>query len=163
MKISIIAAVARHRSGQMVIGKGGALPWRLPEDLRRFKEFTMGCPIIMGRKTWDSIGRPLPGRLNIVVSRRAQKTNGGEMSRSLQDAANLAKTKNPREIFIIGGGQIYREALPVADKMYLTEIFAEMEGDAFFPPFDKREWQETARESNSNKEFRYDFVVYEKR
>lgn len=162
MKISIIAAVARHKNGKMVIGKGGALPWRLPEDLRRFKKLTMDCPIIMGRKTYDSIGRPLAGRFNIIISRTVEKIEGCEIARSFDAAIAAAKAQNTGEIFIIGGAQIYQLALSVADKIYLTEINSDAEGDAFFPPFSKTEWREKERAINNGEKFRFDFVVYEK-
>ena len=189
MKISIIAAVARHKSGEQVIvnrkrripvsqkdkkiiGNNGALPWHLPEDLRRFKELTMGCPVIMGRKTFDSIGRPLPGRQNIIISRTATNISGCEIARSLDDAIAFAKTQNPREIFIIGGAQIYKLALPIAEKIYLTEINSDTEGDAFFPQFSKKEWGKGNRKDGGSgvplfegikeKSINFDFVVYEK-
>ncbi|MGI9306865.1 MAG: dihydrofolate reductase, partial [Gammaproteobacteria bacterium] len=132
--ISIIAAAAEC-NGKKVIGKNSALPWHLPEDLRRFKQLTLNCPVIMGRKTYDSIGKPLPGRFNIIITRNAALQIGGaQTARSLDDAVNIAKAENPPEIFIIGGAQIYEQAMPIAARMYLTEINCEAEGDVFFPP-----------------------------
>lgn len=126
-----------------VIGKGGELPWRIPEDLRHFKAMTMGHAIIMGRKTYASIGRPLPGRRNIVVSRSADAFEGSEIARSLEEAIALARTTDgePR---IIGGAQLYTDALPLATRIFLTEVHRSVDGDAFFQ-FDRSGWRETSR------------------
>jgi dihydrofolate reductase len=122
------------------------LPWRLPEDLQHFKRTTMGAPIIMGRKTWDSIGRPLPGRRNIVVSRnRDLHIEGADVVGSLEDAQRLCV--GVEQVFLIGGAQLYAEALPSADRLIVTEIDADVEGDAFFPAVDRTTWVETAREA----------------
>jgi dihydrofolate reductase len=159
--------VARARNG--VIGRGGALPWHLPEDLKRFKALTLGHPVVMGRKTWDSIlarnGKPLPGRRNIVVSRQAGfSAPGGEAAGSL-DAA-LALCADAPVVFVIGGAQIYAEALPRAQCVELTEIDADVEGDAVMPPLDPAVWQETQRESHgpsAERPFGYAFVTYRRR
>jgi dihydrofolate reductase len=156
--------VARARNG--VIGRNGELPWRLPEDLKRFKALTLGHPVLMGRKTWDSIlarnGKPLPGRRNIVISRQAGfDTPGGEAASSL-DAA-LALCADAPAVFVIGGAQIYAEALPRAHCVELTEIDADFEGDAVMPPLDPAVWQETQRESHgpsAERPFGYAFVTY---
>ncbi len=141
MKLSLI--VARARNG--VIGRDNALPWRLPEDLAHFKRTTMGHPIIMGRKTWDSIGRPLPGRRNIVVTRDAGWTaEGAERVASIREA--VASCAGVSAAFVIGGAQIYRAALPLADALDVTEIDRDIDGDTLFPPIDSREWIETSRE-----------------
>ena len=151
--VSLVAALARNR----VIGAGDRLPWHLPEDLRRFKRLTMGAPVIMGRKTHDSIGRPLPGRRNIVVTRQADaRWDGCEVARSLDDAIALAA--DAPEVFVIGGGELYRLALSRADRLYLTLIDADYEGDAFFPEFDPADWRETAREPGAG----FAFVTYER-
>jgi dihydrofolate reductase len=140
--------VARADNG--VIGWRGALPWRLPEDMRRFKALTLGKPCIMGRKTWESLPkRPLPGRSNIVVTRdESYRAGGALVGRSLDDAIALAERENPEEIMIIGGAEIYREALPRADRIYLTEVHGVFEGDVVMPPFDTREWREASREDH---------------
>jgi len=153
--------VARARNG--VIGRDNTLPWRLPEDLQHFKRTTLGAPIIMGRKTWDSIGRPLPGRRNIVVSRnRDLKLEGAEVVSSLEDAQRLCV--NVEQVFLIGGAQLYAEALPSADRLIVTEIDADVEGDAHFPAVDRSTWLETARETHHSEAngFEYAFVVYER-
>jgi dihydrofolate reductase len=133
MIVSLIAALARNR----VIGRENQLPWRLPEDLKRFKALTMGHPVLMGRKTSESIGKPLPGRLNLVVSRAGL---------SFDDALSKARDSGTDELFVIGGAQIYEKALPLADRMYLTLIDSDVEGDAYFPQWDPGEFRETARE-----------------
>ena len=140
MIVSLVAAVAANG----VIGRDGDLPWRIPEDLRHFKAVTLGKPVIMGRKTWQSIGRPLPGRRNIVVTRDASfAAPGAEIADSL-DAA-LAMTADAAEVCVIGGGEIYAQALPYGDRLYLTEIAATVAGDVHFPAFDRAVWQETDR------------------
>lgn len=153
--------VARARNG--VIGRDNALPWRLPEDLQHFKRTTLGAPIIMGRKTWDSIGRPLPGRRNIVVSRnRGLTLEGAEVAASLEDAQRLCV--GAEQVFLIGGAQLYAEALPSADRLILTEIDADVPGDAFFPAVDRSKWIEVARETHHSEAngFDYAFVTYER-
>jgi len=155
--VSLVAALARNR----VIGTGNRLPWHLPEDLKRFKRLTMGAPVIMGRKTHQSIleqaGRPLPGRRNIVVTRQADaRWDGCEVARSLDDAIALAG--EAPEVFVIGGAELYRLALPRADRLYLTLIDADYEGDTFFPAFDPADWRETAREPGAG----FAFVTYER-
>jgi dihydrofolate reductase len=134
--ISIIVAVAENN----VIGRDNQLIWHISEDLKRFKELTMGHHIIMGRKTWESIGRPLPGRKSIIVSRNANfKAEGAAVAGSLLEAIDYAK--NDTEVFIIGGGEIYRGALPLAHKLYLTKVHRRFEGDVFFPEIDTMKWK----------------------
>jgi dihydrofolate reductase len=151
--VSLVAALARNR----VIGASNRLPWHLPEDLQRFKRLTMGAPVIMGRKTHESIGRALPGRRNIVVTRRPRASwDGCEVAGSL-DAA-LAAAGDAPEVFLIGGAELYRLALPRADRLYLTLIDAEYPGDTLFPEFDPADWRETAREPGAG----FAFVTYER-
>lgn len=158
--ITLIAALARN----LVIGKGNTLPWRLPEDLKRFKSLTLGHPVIMGRKTWQSLGRPLPGRTNIVVSHSADfATTGGILAGSFEAALAAAAATGTDETFIIGGAEIYQQALPVAQRLQLTEIDQDFSGDAFFPPINLVEWREMARESHhADAPFDYAFVTYER-
>ncbi|MGD1956463.1 MAG: dihydrofolate reductase [Sphingomonadales bacterium] len=139
----ISAIVARGSNG--VIGKDGDLPWRLPEDLKRFKAITLGKPIIMGRKTWDSLGRPLPGRKNIVLTRDTQfAAEGCVVVHTLDDAIDAAS--GTEDIMIIGGAEIYRLAMPHVGRIYLTEVDAAPDGDTYFPELVEREWQKSAEE-----------------
>jgi dihydrofolate reductase len=133
-----VVAVARNG----VIGKDGALPWRYPEDMRHFKRVTLGHAVIMGRRTWESIGKPLVDRRNIVVSRAALP--GVEVVPTLEQALALARTADD-EPRVIGGAGLYAAALPLATRLYLTEVEREVEGDTFFPPFDRTAWRETER------------------
>jgi dihydrofolate reductase len=155
--------VARARNG--VIGRGGKLPWRLPEDLAFFKRTTMGQPIVMGRRTWESIGRPLPGRRNIVVSRLAGfLADGAETAPSLDEALRLCA--DSEDVFVIGGAQLYAEALPRADRLIVTEIDADFEGDTHWPAPDPAQWREAAREHlppAGQRPFAMDFVTYLRR
>ena len=157
-RIALIAAVARNG----VIGLHGRLPWRLPDDLKRFRALTSGHAIVMGRKTWESIGKPLPERQNIVVSRHLDfAAPGAVVAHSLPEAIGLAAMPSP--LFIIGGEAIYRDALPLADHLFLTEIHRQFDGDAKFPDFDRTQWRETARESrrlDGDSGFAYDFASY---
>jgi dihydrofolate reductase len=156
--VSLIAAVARDGG----IGRSGGLLVRLPDDLPRFKRITMGAPIVMGRKTWDSIGRALPGRTNIVVTRdQAFRAPGGEVAASLDDALALAAAA-PR-VYVIGGAQIYALALPLADELLLTEIDAEFPADTFFPAWQRDRFAQTAREPHQSADgVRYAFTTYKK-
>lgn len=129
--ISIIAAVAENG----VIGSGNRMPWHLKEDLRHFKTLTFGHGVVMGRKTWESLGRPLPGRRNVVVTRQQLQAPGCEVAHSLGEA--LALFASEEELFVIGGAQLYALALPLADRLYLTHIGHPFEGDAYFPPWDR--------------------------
>jgi dihydrofolate reductase len=142
--ITLVVAVAENG----VVGKAGALPWRIPEDLKRFKALTMGKPVIMGRKTWDSLPRkPLPGRHNIVMTRDPSfRADGATVARSFDDALAQAAKDGPDEIMIIGGEAVFAAALPRAQRIHLTEVAAAPEGDAFMPRFDAAQWREIARE-----------------
>jgi len=159
-RISIVAAVAGNRA----IGSGNAMPWRLPEDLRRFKRLTLGHDVIMGRKTFESIGSALPGRNNIVITRSPGWSSPGCVTaHTLEDA--LSATRGSGEAFVIGGAQIYALAMPLAQRLYLTEIERDFEGDAFFPEFDRSQWLEISRERRTAAGptgFEYAFVDYER-
>ena len=154
--------VARARNG--VIGRDNQLPWRLPEDLAFFKRTTMGAPIIMGRKTHESLGRPLPGRRNIVVSRDAGRRFAGcDTATNLDDALKLAAQDQAPEAFLIGGAELYKEGLRHADKLIITEISIDFDGDAHFAALDPEEWEEVAHETHrahAPNEFDYAFVTY---
>lgn len=141
MKVSLIVAAARNG----VIGRNNELPWRLPEDLKYFKSVTMGKPLIMGRKTHESIGRPLPGRLNVVISRQPRDSEDPNLRwvDSIEAALALVRREQPdaAEVIIMGGEQIYRQSLPWADRVYLTRVDANVEGDAVFPTLDETQWR----------------------
>ncbi|MBX4335027.1 dihydrofolate reductase [Bartonella raoultii] len=167
LPICLIAAVAQNG----VIGHEGAMPWHLSTDLQRFKALTFGSPIIMGRKTWDSIGRPLPGRTNIVITRNDTFTaEGAVIAHSLSQACAIAKkvaSQNGADaIFIIGGGEIFQQGFHLADKIFLTEVLASIQGDSFFPVIDKDKWTlvqtqdipQGDKDSHSTR-----FVVYERK
>jgi dihydrofolate reductase len=143
-RIAFVVAVARNG----VIGAKGDLPWRISSDLKRFKQITMGKPVIMGRKTWESLPkRPLAGRLNIVITRdRAYEAPGGVVVTSVEEALTAARQANAEEICVIGGSEIFRHFLPMADRLYLTEVDLAPEGDAVLPPLDFSQWTETSRE-----------------
>jgi len=167
MRKALIVAMSRNR----VIGRNNKLPWYLPGDLRYFKQATMGKPIIMGRKTWDSIGRPLPGRMNVVISRNPEweAPAGTVAAESLEDALVKAEAQaeieGGDEVMIIGGGQIYAEVLPMVDRIYITQVHAEVDGDAFFPEVNWEEWEELGREdfsASDNNPYDYSFVVYQR-
>jgi len=159
--ISLIVAMAQNRT----IGVNNTLPWRCPEDLKHFKALTMGHHMIMGRKTFDSIGKPLPGRTTVIVTRNAAlKVEGCLVAHSLQEA--ITASKDDEEIFIVGGAEIYAQALPLADTLYITEIQQDVDGDAHFPAVDQHAWQEVAREVRSQIEpqaLQYHFVTYRRR
>jgi dihydrofolate reductase len=145
MVVALVVAMAKNH----VIGKEGGLPWHIPGDLKLFKQTTMGKPIIMGRKTWQSLGHPLPGRPNIVITRDpAYKVEGAsvvnDLDQALALAGKMAADLQVEEIMVIGGAEIYRLALPKADRLYLTEVDLLPEGDAFFPDLDQAQWQETS-------------------
>lgn len=148
MHISLVAAMAANR----VIGHEGQMPWHLPSELKYFKEITMGKPIVMGRRTFESIGRPLPGRHNIVISRNAPDLPAGVTLVSSLDEA-LRAAAEAEEIMVIGGGEIYRQFLPVATRLYLTEIDLEVDGDTWFPYYEPDKWVSTVlREENAKGE-----------
>jgi dihydrofolate reductase len=147
--ISIALVVAAAENG--VIGRGGGLPWRIPSDLKTFRRLTLGKPIIMGRKTYQAIGKPLDQRDNIVVTRdpafqAAGVIVAGSLAEALANARALAAAKSIDEMIVIGGAELYRQALPLADRIYLTRVHAEPQGDALFPPLSEGDWHEVSRE-----------------
>ena len=164
MKVALIVAVSENN----VIGRDNQLPWHLPEDLQYFKSVTMGKPILMGRKTYDSIGRPLPGRANIVITRDPNWTAEGVIVvNSLEDAmaegAEASNAVESDEIMVIGGAQIYHDCLPIADKLYLTKVDARIEGDAFFPEIDSSQWKKISEKSPSAVDKHpYSFLILER-
>lgn len=158
-RISLISALAQNRT----IGIDNTLPWRLPEDLRHFKALTLGHHILMGRKTYESIGKPLPGRTTVIITRGDYAAPAGvKIAHSLQEA--IAICGADEEIFFVGGAQLYAQALPLADRLYLTEIQAEVEGDAWFPDYDRAQWREVSRDRRTDEAagLEYHFVVYDR-
>jgi dihydrofolate reductase len=166
LQLAVIVAAAENG----VIGRNNTLPWHLPGDLRYFKQVTMGKPIVMGRKTFDSIGRPLPGRTNIVITRNPDfRAEGVRVAASLDEAlrlaADIALTDGAPELVVIGGVEIYRASIPRADRLYITEVHASVEGDAFLPRIDWAHWREIGRERHSASDanpYDYSFVVYQR-
>lgn len=162
---SLIAALGQNR----VIGVNNSMPWHLPADFKYFKATTLGKPIIMGRKTWDSLGRPLPGRLNLVVTRQKDLTlEGAEVFTSLADAIaraeEWAQEQGVAEVMLIGGAQLYAQGLPEADRLYLTRVGLSPEGDAWFPEFDEAEWKLVSNEEHAALDDKpaYGFEVWER-
>jgi len=162
MRLSMIAALGKNR----VIGNNNKMPWHLPADLQFFKKTTMGKPIILGRKTYDSIGRPLPGRLNIVLSRdKSLKIEGCTVVNSLDEAMLVAEKQDSDEIFITGGAYLYNTYLKDADRLYLTLIDEEFEGDTFFPDYTQYNWKQIEKKTNSADDqnpFAYSFVTLDR-
>jgi dihydrofolate reductase len=158
--LSIIVAMAKNRT----IGINNTLPWRIPDDLKHFRKLTMGHHMVMGRKTFESIGKPLPGRTTVVVTRdRNLKIDGCIVAHSLTEA--LAACASDPEVFVVGGADIYAQALDLADTLYVTEIQQEVTGDARFPEFDRTQWRETSREKRSQETpqpLEYHFVEYQR-
>ena len=157
-RVSLIVAMAKNR----VIGLNNTLPWHLPADLKHFKELTMGHHIVMGRKTYESIGKPLPGRTSVVVTRNPVYSVPGAVVVNSLEAA-ISSCGDDEEIFVIGGAELYRQAITLADRIYLTEIDANIDGDAYFPEFTHSEWDELAREKHSQQEplpLEFHFVTY---
>ena len=149
-----------------MIGRENTIPWRIPEDMRHFREVTMGHPVVMGRRTWDSLPerfRPLPGRRNVVVSRNpVWRADGAERAESLGDALRLLD--GAPKVFVIGGGELYAHALPLADELLLTEIDADIEGDTFFPSWERAAFEETSREQHMSRTgVPFSFVTYLRR
>lgn len=167
MRLSLVVAVAENG----VIGRDNGLPWRLPGDLKRFKSITMGKPIIMGRKTFDSIGRPLPGRTNIVLTRDRTFSDAGvrpayDLAEAIKIAEACSDTQGASEIMIIGGAGIYELALAAASRIYLTEVHMEAAGDTYFPDLDRGDWTEKSREAGSvepGDSCDYSFVVLDRK
>jgi len=156
-KIYLVAAVARNG----IIGRAGALPWHLPEDLKHFKRLTLGHPVIMGRRTWESLSGPLPERDNIVVTHRpGYEAPGAAVANSLPAA--LALCAGEPMAFVIGGQQLFAESLPMAAGLMMTEIFRDYEGDTWFPQYDRSQWRETQRQAHTAADgTKFDFVLYE--
>ncbi|MCW3479791.1 dihydrofolate reductase [Neisseriaceae bacterium JH1-16] len=154
--VTLVVAMAENH----VIGINNTLPWHLPEDLKHFKAVTLGKPVVMGRKTWDSIGRPLPGRRNIVVTRNADwSADGAEVAHSLDEALALAGAVE--EVCVIGGAELYRQAIDGAGRLLVTEVGLTVAGDAFFPVIDRSRWQEATREAHQREDgLSYAFVEY---
>ncbi len=166
MVISLIAAVSSNR----VIGKDNDLPWKLPDDMKYFMETTKGHHVIMGRKNYESIPdkfRPLPNRSNIVITRQANfNAPGCIVVHSIERALDIANNNGESEVFIIGGAEIYKQGLANTQRMYLTEIDATIDGDTFFPDFEKNDWIETSRiphEADDRHQYEFDFVIYERK
>ena len=162
MIVSLIVATAEND----VIGKENSIPWYLPADLAHFKQTTMGHPIIMGRKTHESIGRALPGRYNVVITRqKSYRAEGCAVVHSLDDALKLPEVKKANEVFIIGGAEIYKLAMPLAKRIYLTKVHASVEGDKFFK-FDSDEWHQISNEKHAaykKNQYDYEFIVLERK
>jgi dihydrofolate reductase len=156
-RVYLVAAIASNGA----IGVNGQLPWRLPEDLKFFKQLTLGHPVVMGRRTWESLGKALPGRKNIVVTHRAgYEAPGATVAGSLEEA--LALCAGEPEAYVIGGNQLFAESLPTADGLVLTEIYRDFAGDTYFPAYDRSKWKETKREAHTAADgMRFDFVRYE--
>lgn len=152
-RVTLLAALGRN----LVIGRDGQMPWHLPADLKHFKTTTMGHPMVMGRKTFDTIGRPLPGRRSIVVTRQADWSHPDvEAAHSLAEALSLAGPE--AEVFVVGGGQLYAEAMPYAQRMILSELPDSPEGDTFFPEWVAQDWREVSREHEDG----FDIATYER-
>ncbi len=166
MRLALIAAMASNR----VIGRNNQLPWYLPGDLKYFKQITMGKPLIMGRKTFESIGKPLPGRANIIVTRNPEfqfsgVTIVGSLEQAIEHAEAVALIDGVDEAMVIGGAELYALALPEADRLYLTQVHAEVDGNVWFPEFDATVWQEVARENFDAEDpnpYDYSFVVLDR-
>jgi dihydrofolate reductase len=157
-RIHIVVAIASNG----VIGANGTLPWRLPEDLKHFKRVTLGHPIIMGRRTWESLGKPLPGRLHIVVSRRAGFAAPGAQVAASFEAA-LALCRDAPQACVIGGSELFAAALPIADCLIVTEIHKDYAGDTYFPEWDRKAWRVARKETHTSADgVRFDFVWYER-
>ncbi|HVI44321.1 MAG TPA: dihydrofolate reductase [Chitinophaga sp.] len=162
MTVSIIVAASENNA----IGINNQLPWRLPTDLKYFKSTTMGKPIIMGRKTFDSLGKPLPGRPNIVITRQSgYQQEGVVVTGSVEDAVEKAKEFQTDEIFITGGSQIFEQAWPLVDRIYLTRVYAVVHGDAFFPVIHGSEWNlvsDERHERDEKNQYPFSFQVWER-
>ena len=165
LPVSLIVAATRNQ----VIGLENQMPWHLPADLRYFKQCTLGKPIIMGRKTWESLGRPLPGRLNIVISRQADAELAGaevfaDLASAIERGQEWAAQQGVDEVMVIGGGQIYQQAIAFAQRVYLTRIELELEGDTFFPVLDAEDWQQTSAKTHpaQDTEPGYTFEVWQR-
>lgn len=162
MHISLVAAASENN----VIGDENEIPWHLPDDMKFFREITEGKPIVMGRKTFESIGRPLPKRHNIIISRQHDyDAPGCDVVSSLEEALELAEEDHSDEICVIGGGQIYKQAMELADRIYLTRVHATVDGDTFFPEIHEEDWEEVHREEHpkdSQHDYAFTIIHYEK-
>lgn len=162
MIISLVVAAANNNA----IGKDGTMPWHLPNDLKHFKNVTWGMPVVMGRKTFDSLGKALPGRKNIVITRQADwKAENAVSVSSIEDALFLAGETDAREVMVIGGGEIYRTVFAKAKRIYLTRVEAEPEADTFFPAVDPKEWRLVSQknyEADEKNDYNYSFQVWER-
>jgi len=161
--ISLIVAASTNN----VIGKNNQLLWNLPNDMKFFKNTTWGMPIVMGRKTYESMDKPLPGRINVVITRQeGWSAEGTVVAKSLDDAIKKAAETNCKEIFIIGGGEIFKLAIELADRIYLTRVHANLDGDAFFPEVDENKWQLISNQdfaADEKHKFAYSFQTWEKK
>lgn len=158
MLISLVVAISKNNA----IGKNNQLLWHLPNDLKFFKKITSNHCIIMGRKTFESIGKPLPNRTNIVISRTKLEVDGVLFFDSVEKALNYCKSQNQEEVFIIGGGEIYKSTLPLAHKIFLTEVDVEIEADVYFPLIKNQDWNKNLLESyRKDEKHLYDFDIYE--
>ena len=162
MTISLIVAAAENNA----IGKDNQLLWHLPNDLKFFKNTTWGMPVIMGRKTFEAVNKPLPGRINIVITRQADwKADNVITAADLQDALQKAEATNCNEIFVIGGGEIYKQSMEIADKIYITRVHATLDGDTFFPVIDETKWQQTSLQefaADEKHQYAYSFQTWER-
>ena len=163
MTISLIVAHSKNRA----IGIDNQIPWYLPADLKYFKKTTLGHHILMGRKSYLSIGKPLPGRTNLVLTRNPFFTaNGIIVIHTIKEGIEFAKATGEKELFIIGGGEIYRQSLMLADRLYITEVDLEIEGDTFFPELNPKEWKlisEDSHEANEKNKWNFNFKIYDKK
>ena len=163
MIISLVVAAASNH----VIGKGGIMPWHLPNDLRHFKNVTWGMPVVMGRKTFDSLGKPLTGRKNIVITRQEDwKADGAVAVKSMEDALFLVKETDAKEAMIIGGGEIFKMMFPKADRIYMTRVDADPEGDTFFPEINPTQWRLVSQknyEADEKNAFNHSFQLWERK
>lgn len=158
IRISLVVAAARNG----VIGSKGKMPWHLPADLKHFKNVTWGLPILMGRKTFDSLGKPLPGRQNIVITRQPGfSPEGVQVAATPDQALTIARSSAAKEVCVIGGGEIYKVFFPLADRIYLTRVQAEIEGDTYFPSFDPAQWKLTSQLHHPADEKNVIDLVYE--
>ncbi len=162
MILSLVVAASTNNA----IGLNNQLLWRLPNDTKFFKNITWAMPVIMGRKTLKSLGKPLPGRLNIVITRKADwKPEGATVVHSIKDAINIAANENYKEAFVIGGGEIYKEAILIADRIYITRVDAVLNGDTYFPAIDKKIWRMVSEESfgpDEKHQYAYHFQLWER-
>lgn len=162
MTISLIVAAAQNNA----IGKEGGMPWHLPNDLRHFKNLTWGMPVLMGRKTFESLGKPLPGRKNIVISRQpGWSASGAVVVKSIEDALFVAREADMKEVMVIGGGEIYKSLFDRAKRIYLTRVEAEPEADTFFPVIDPQQWHlmsQKNHEADEKNAYNYSFQVWER-